>query len=371
MKTDPPNTVAERKLLFYLPGLVDGGAERVWALLASYFARAGHEVVLAVDFAGGENAPILDDRVRLESLGQGHLANIRHLAALIRRERPDIMLSAIAGSNVKILMARMLSRIRVPVIIAYHGFEEYRTGRLSWLSYVSLPLISRMAARTIAVSDGLRDELVTRWRAATSRTIRIYNPVDFESGNLEISKNDLASRENLILAVGRLSREKNIALLVEAAALMGDQSARIVILGEGPERAALQARIRDLALEKRISMPGYSAEPQASYKTAKCLALPSATESFGNVVVEALAHGLPIVATDCAGPREILQDGRYGAIIPRGSARDLAKALDAALKDPGDPQPRRERAAVFSAQNGCRVYEKLIEEVLEEVSARP
>ncbi len=371
MKTGDLKPTPRRKLLFYLPGLVDGGAERVWALLASYFTRAGDEVILAVDFAARENAPRLDEGVKLAHLGQGHLVNIRQLAALIKRERPDIMLSAIGGSNVKMLVARALARSGVPAIIAYHGFEEYRTGRLSRLSYVSLPLLSRMAARTLAVSNGLRDNLITRWRALESRTLRIYNPVDIESGNLEISKTELAARQNLILAVGRLSTEKNFALLIEAAACMADKAVRIIILGEGPERARLQAQITRLGLEPRISMPGYCASPSKWYRQAKCLAVPSDTESFGNVVVEALAHGLPVIATDCAGPREILQDGRYGTIVPRGAAKEMAKALAAALADPGEPGARQERAAVFSAQNGCKAYETLIDEVLEEASARP
>jgi glycosyltransferase involved in cell wall biosynthesis len=371
MKTGTLKSSPKRKLLFYMPGLVDGGAERVWALLASYFAGEGHEVILAVDFAAGPNAPDLDERVRVEPLGQGHLANIRALAGLMKRERPDIALSAIAGSNVKILAARLLARNTMPVLIAYHGFEEYRTGRLSWLSCISLPILSRMAARTIAVSDGLKASLITRWRAAPHRTIRIYNPVDIASRNLEISKAELARRDRLILAVGRLSREKNLALLIEAAGLMTTRSAEIVILGEGPERAALQAQIARLGLEQGISMPGYCAAPEEWYGKARCLAVPSDTESFGNVVVEALAHGLPVVATDCAGPREILQDGRFGTLIPRGQAGAMAKALDAALADPGEPGPRRQRAAEFSARNGCKAYETLIEEVLEEVSRQP
>ena len=118
-------------------------------------------------------------------------------------------------------------------------------------------------------------------------------------------------------------------------------------------------------------MPGFSQDLTGQYDKAKCLCLPSNTESFGNVIVEALGRGIAVIATDCAGPREILGNGKYGTIVPCGDAAAMAAALDAALGAPGDPAPRQKRAAMFSAVRGCAAYEALIDEVLRAPSKRP
>jgi glycosyltransferase involved in cell wall biosynthesis len=117
-------------------------------------------------------------------------------------------------------------------------------------------------------------------------------------------------------------------------------------------------------LQGRVDLAGYQPEPWPHYRHAKCLALSSQSEQFGNVIVEALAHGLPVVATNCTGPREILDEGRYGEIVPIGDADALAAAIDRALEAPGNPEPRRDRARSFSFAARVPHYVNLIEEVV-------
>ena len=354
-----------RRLLFYTHGLVDGGAERVWALLASHFARSGDHVIFAVDFAAQDNAAFLAPEVQLRVLGGGgHGRHIARLAKLLARERPDCALSAVAGSNLKLVLARLLAGLKLPVVLSYHGVHEYRTGLMSRLTYFSQPVISRTTAATVCVSDGLCAYMKRVWRSAPARTVRIHNPVFLPERVPAFGAAELAGRPALILAVGRLVADKNFALLVRAMARPELQEARLVILGEGEERGALEALVKQLGLESRVELPGHADDPWPWYEKARCLALSSDSESFGNVVVEALAFGLPVVATACAGPEEILSGPELGRIVPRDDERALAAALARTLAAPGDPEPRQARARDFSLAAGCGQYEALLRRVM-------
>ncbi len=353
-----------RRLLFYTHGLVDGGAERVWALLASHFVRSGDHVIFAVDFEAQDNAAFLAPEVHLKVLGGGgHGAHISRLAKLLEKERPDCAFSAVAGSNLKLVLARALAGGKLPVVLSYHGFHEYRTGLMSLLTYLSQPVISRMTAATVCVSDGLCAHMKRVWRSAPSRTVRIHNPVFLPDALPGTGAGELAARPSLVLAVGRLVADKNFGLLIRAMARPELQGARLVILGEGEQRGELEALVKHLGLQSRIDLPGHVNNPWPWYEKARCLGLSSTTESFGNVVVEALAHGLPVVATACAGPVEILNSPALGQIVPLADAKALARGLAQALAEPGDPEPRRVRARDFSLAAGCAQYEALLRRI--------
>jgi len=354
-----------RRIVMYIHNLSGGGAERIWAVVASGLASLGHDVLLVTDSAADENLALLDPAVRTEVLGGSHLVTVARLAAVLRRERPDIALSAVSGSNFKLALAKLAAVSSTPIVISYHGFWEHRTGWLGWLGCASMGLLSRLAARTIAVSDGLRDHLVARWRASASRTIRIYNPIGVAKAP-PVDRDSLMTREELVLCVGRLIDDKDVGNVLRAFARLDRPNARLLILGEGPERPRLEALVERLGIADRVSMPGYVPEPWAYYAKARCLVHGAKQEAFGNIIVEALAYGLPVVATACPGPSEILGHGRFGAVVPIGDDKALADALKAALADPGDPAPRQTRAAELGLEPGIASYESLIETVLAE-----
>jgi glycosyltransferase involved in cell wall biosynthesis len=353
-----------QKLLFYTHGLVDGGAERLWSSLASEFQRRGHTVIFAEDFEAHDSRNLLDARIPIITLGKGHLRSIRALAALLKQERPDVALSAVAGSNLKLIVASLISRANTKCIISYHGYEEWKSGLLSFLTFLGLPFLSVLSKRTVAVSNGLRRNLIRTWGADAARTVAIHNPVYLPPAIPAASEVELNARDDIVLAVGRLTAVKGLDTLIRAFARLKRTSARLIILGKGPEEKRLQRLIRDLGLQGRVDLAGYQPEPWPHYRHAKCLALSSQSEQFGNVIVEALAHGLPVVATNCTGPREILDEGRYGEIVPIGDADALAAAIDRALEAPGNPEPRRDRARSFSFAARVPHYVNLIEEVV-------
>ena len=350
------------ELLFTTRTLVDGGAERVWVTLAERFAERGDRVTLAVDTPTPGFHLDETTNPRVVVLGENHFAATMRLARELRR-RPAVALSALSGSSTKLVLASLLTGQRVPLVVSYHGFEEYKTGRLGAAAYYGMPIINRCAARIVTVSGGLERRLIEQWGADAGKTQRIYNPVSIDLTEAASSVGDLATRPPVVLGVGRLSHEKGMGDLVEAFARLMTPEARLVLAGDGPERGQLVARVNALGIADRVEFLGHVSDLTAVYRRARVLAVPSRTEAFGLAVVEGLAHGLPVVATACEGPMEILENGRFGRIVPKGDTQAMAEAIEAALADPGDPAPRVERAGCFSFDEGFAEWERLIDQL--------
>ena len=356
-----------RKILLYTHALAGGGAERVLALLACGLAERGHEVLLATDYEADANERFLDDRVRRIDLGAAHGRAILALARVLVREKPDVSISALGASNLKHGIAAIVAGRRRHAIVSYHGYSASEPSRLSRTSFAATPLLSRATGATIAVSNGLRHHLVKAWGAQSSRTVYVPNPVQWPPDAKGRAQGDPSPP--LILACGRLTAAKNFAGLLRAFANIERTDARLVILGEGEERAALEASIVELGLVGRVELPGY-AQPWAYYEQASCLAVSSLSESFGMVIVEALAYGVPVVATDCGGPREILNAPDLGLLVPLGDDGAMTAALDRTLFGTEFASARRARAADFSVTRSVDAYEALIETVIARAGRR-
>jgi glycosyltransferase involved in cell wall biosynthesis len=217
------------------------------------------------------------------------------------------------------------------------------------------------------VSRGLRKDLVARWGADPRRTVAIYNPV-LVGPDRNRSEPDAPPT---ILAAGRLVPDKNTRGLLRAfARVAATHPAHLVVLGEGPERAELEKEVDTLGLGGRVHLPGYVADPWPLYRTATCFATASRLESFSMVVAEALAYGLPVVATDSPGPREVLADGQFGTLVPPGDDAALAEALRAALTRPHDAARAQARGAVFSLEAALEAYGRLFAAVRAEAAGR-
>jgi len=353
--------MSPRKLLFYTHALVGGGAERVWARLASGFAARGDDVTFAVDFEAAESLPMLSNAVSLQVLPRGHLRSTLALARVIRRHKPDVSLSAISVSNLKHVVAAQLVGRGQRAILSYHGFFDSEPELLSRLGYRLTPLLTRLSAATVAVSESLCDDLVGTFHALPWRTHTIHNPAAPEPFPAPLDANTLAARAPLVVAIGRLVPDKDFVTLLRAFARVTHQGARLMILGEGPERSRLQSEAAALGLLPRVEMPGFIEDPGKALGSARCFALTSRHESFSLACVEALAFGLPVVATDCGGPREIVNDSSLGHLAPVGDVEALARAIDACLADPGNPAPRQSRARDFTLAKALDAYDRLID----------
>ncbi|WP_441520751.1 glycosyltransferase [Bradyrhizobium sp. 2TAF24] len=345
----------------YVPALNRGGAERVAALLATGFFQAGRRTTLLVDFEASENRALVAPGIETVVLGRSHLTATLALARFLRQRRPDIALAIGGAADVKLAAARLLSGSRCPIVLSYHGRSDVGRGRLGHASYTLARRLSRRAAM-VCVSDGLADHLCNDWHVPRERVTRIYNPVSVEHA-LPVSREELAQRPPVVMSVGRLNREKGFAALIAALPLI-QSDARLVIYGEGPERDALQATAAELGVADRLHLAGYRDNPWPCYATARCFALASPKEAFGNVVVEALASGLPVIATRSGGPDEILDHGRIGALVDNGDIPALADAINRALADPGDPLPRVAHARTFDVNTAVANYLALFNRML-------
>ena len=360
---------ARRHIAVYVPSLIGGGAERVAAVLASALSAAGQRVTLVVDFDAPHNDNFVDARVERVRLAGNHGGDILRLAEFLKRQRPDIALAVGAVCNIKLIAAHLLARVTGPVptriVLSYHGLSTAgRGGWLGWSAYILAPLLTRYAARTVCVSDHLARHLAGVWHGARDRIVRIYNPVTIDRTKPATEKKALAARPPIVITVGHLCAMKGFSTLLEAIALLPRPDARLVICGEGEEREALEQLAERLGVTARIEWRGYVADPWEEYAGARCFALASTNESFSNVVVEALASGIPVVSTDCGGPTEILDGGRLGALVPVGDAAALSAAIARALDQPGEPAPRLARAREFAAPTIAARYLALFEDIL-------
>lgn len=346
-----------------------GGAERVTVNLVNEFARRGHAVDLLLANAAGEMLSEVAPKVRVIGLGVARArAAIRPFRRYLMRDKPDAVIAITYEMNLTAALAAASVRPRPRLILSVHGpiARMKEAKRLwSWGAWALSRIAYRVADQVVAVSDGVAEDLLRAGWATKRQLRKIYNPVvspNFEKLAAEQLPRGLKrpARLPLIITVGRLSPEKNQRLLLKAFARLTEQrAAHLWIVGEGPERARLEAEIARLNLRKTVTLIGHVANPLPLVKAADLFVLTSNREGFGNVLVEALAVGTPIVATDCPhGPRDILAGGRWGTLVRPGDPEALAEAMGQAL-DGKVPKPGK-RARDFTVEAAGDAYLALI-----------
>ena len=331
-------------------------AGRAISELAAGFAARGHDVILACERPAGENFPAPDERMRLVTLRPGLVAGTRDLARLLREERPDAALSGSGASNLKLFVAAGLTGSLKRSAQSLHGYFQCEPELLNRLGALLLPVSSRIFARTVTASDGLGSYLRRRFQASPERMLRIYNPVWARSAQARHA-GDLARRAPVVLACGGFTPDRNFPALVRAFAHVAYPGARLALLGNGEDRPRIEAEVARLHLADRVTLADDS--PELWYEKARVFASSAERAAFGVELVEALAFGLPVVATRTAGASEILEDGLYGALVPARDDLALARAIEAALSHPGDPALRQARAKDFSVKVAVDAYASL------------
>jgi glycosyltransferase involved in cell wall biosynthesis len=353
-----------RKVAICLPNLGGGGAERVVLTLAADLAARGHKVDLVLIKAVGELLPLVPDGVRVVDL-KAHriLGALLPLTRYLREERPDALHAQMWPVTVIAIMAHRLARSRAKLVISEHTTlsRQVRGGvqrrLLEWTTRFFYPLAD---VRT-ACSAASADDLAELSGIARDRIEVVYNPISLPrriavNPNIEAFWKGGGPR---IITVGSLSTVKNQALLLRAFARLADQRASLVILGEGELRLDLERLAAELGIADRLAMPGFVIDPWPYLAMAQLFVLSSDYEGFPLALVEAMHVGLKIVSTDClSGPSEILDNGRYGRLVPCGDADALAAAMDAALADPADSNRMQGRAAELS---GPRSLDRFVE----------
>lgn len=361
-----------RHIALFTRTMHGGGLERVVGNLANEFARRGHQVDLVLAEAVGDFLEALDPRVRVVPLNAPKLrAYTLALASYLKKERPDALLSASDECNLAAVWARGLVRVPTRLVISCHStlsrYVPVATDRKVRL----LPFLIRRtyahADAVVAVSGGVADDLA-RVSGLSRETIKvIYNPsvteemIDGQRPPVEHPW-FVERTEPVILGVGSLRRAKDFPTLIRAfKRLLAERPARLLILGEGRDREALEQLIASEGLVDRVQMPGFCRNPWGFIAGADLFVLSSEWEGLPTVLVEALALGTRVVATDCpSGPREILEGGLHGELTPVGNDALLAQAMGRALDTPGDAEARRRRARRFTPGPSGDAYLSLL-----------
>jgi glycosyltransferase involved in cell wall biosynthesis len=355
------------KLLIFLPSLDGGGAERVFVELANTFSAAGVPVDLALARASGPYLSEVAPSVRIVDFGgRGVLRSLPQLARHLRTQQPEVMLSALQHANFVAVLARQLGRRQTRCVVSTRSvlsMLKHETGTLSaWCVIGASRLAYPLADAVIANSAGVAADLAGFMGVPRQRIHVIHNPLSIASIERlsreppEPAGSD-ATGSRLILSVGRLSGLKDFPTLLRAFALVRrTHSCRLAILGEGPDRQRLEALANRLGVRGELSLPGFIANPFAWMRHAALFVSSSIAEGCPNALMQALACGTQVVSTDCpGGSREILEDGRWGRLVPVGDAPAMARAITATL-DAADAPDVRRRAADFSLEKIARRY---------------
>jgi len=362
------NNNQKKKISLFLPSLRGGGAERVMLTLSQGFAQRGFAVDVVLAKAEGPYLQQVPVGVRIIDLKASRvLKSLPRLVRYLKKEKPAVLLSTLNHANIVALWAKMISGISLKVVVRVAATISQSTANATTLRELIMPKIMRRfypwADKIIAISQGVADDLVKTVGLSSRKIKVIYNPAvtsDLIEKSLEKLNNSWfqPGEPPVILGVGRLTKQKDFPTLIHAFSIVSNTiPSRLVILGEGEERPRLETLVRELGLEKDVALPGFVENPFPYMRMSSVFVLSSAWEGFVNVLVEAMACGCPVVSTDCpSGPAEILDNGKYGPLIPVGNAKALAQGIISILESPPDPSLVQQRAAAYSVDSICKQY---------------
>jgi len=327
-----------KKILMVVPTLNLGGAERVAHILATSLQDHGYEIIL-ISRTKTPDFYILPNtihRINLSPLKKtttplgAYIQNKRLIAEYkkqFKQIKPDLIISFMNRTNIRTLLAAR--NLKIPVIITEHNYPpENPLGKIwEYLRKKNYPF----ATKLISISKGT-DGFFT-WMPSEKKVI-INNPV-FDEKKIKGFSN--IEKEKIIISAGRLKAVKNYPLLINAFNNISNEFPewKLIILGEGDKRAELEALIEKLKLQSRVELPGMVSSIGPYLDKSSIFCLTSLTEGFGNVIIEAMHHKLPVISTDCpTGPAEIIKHGTNGLLVPNNDLNGLTKQLRTLILDP-------------------------------------
>lgn len=368
------------RLTLVISSLTSGGAERAAVLLAEGFLKKGCQVTV-VTLDGQDNdfykLPNKVERLALNIAGYSptplhalfnNVYRIRVLRKAISLQKPDIVISFLDTTNIVTLLA--LTGTKYPVIVSEQNNPRISSKGRVWdqLRRVIYP----KATRVVSTSQGVDNYF--HWLPKTKRAV-IYNPLATveDCGGAVNLPQGVDPDKKWLIAMGRLTYQKGFEILLSAFHKIANKYSewQLIILGEGQQRSELENLRDNLDLTHQVILPGVISNPFPLLKQSKFFVLSSRFEGFGNVLIEAMACGLPVISTDCpSGPREIIRDGVDGILVPNENISALAAAMDHLMSD----EQERQRLAAhapegvtrFSLEKIVGMWEVLFNEVTKE-----
>lgn len=366
------------KITFFSESLRIGGTERVLVLLANALSQRGYQVDVIIlerlncnhsRLKSSINVIYLDCRDRLRS-------SILPLAKYLFTHRPDVILPMSSYWAIPVYLAKLLVGSNVRIIPAIH-FEVLEMNALppaeTSINRFLRRLVLRKVSNLVTVSRGNAAYMIKHFNLRPDRVHVINNPAvseDIISQAEETVDHPWLSPSRdvpVILSVGRLSREKDYSTLLRAVhRVLHNRPVRMFFVGDGVERESLIVQTRELGIEQAVHFAGAAVNPYMYMRNSDMLVVSSRYESFGLVLVEAMACGTPVVSTICGtGPADILDNGSYGRLVPIGDDEALAKAMLATLSEQPNRSRLRQRAQQFSVDVAVDQYLSLFEKSIQ------
>lgn len=363
------------------PSMVMGGAERYLLNLSDGLLEDGYDVTIILMEAKGPLLEEIDSRCELISIDKPRVAkSLGALRKVFKENSPDIIVSFQTHMNVVVSIAVLLSGEKIPLVVTEHApfsshlsldFPRITKIKNSFMLAVAKILYKR-AETLVGVSDGVTQEYKAFAGLSDHQVVTISTPI-VTSKLLEQAQEApvhrwlVEKKQPVVISMGRLGKEKDYITLLKAFELLRKTvNAKLIIFGEGSERDELKSFITERNLSQYIDMPGINLKPFREMSHADLYVQTSVFEGFGNVLVEAMACGLPVISTDCpVGPRDILGEGKYGALTPVGDPVSLADEMQRIL---GLTEAERteivlagkERANVYSAAQAVQKYSEIL-----------
>lgn len=376
--------MGKTKIAFFLPNLGGGGTERSIVKLLDGLNKENFQTSLLLGKAKGPFLKEVPKRILVKELNSSGVSFLLFkLIKYLQQERPDIFVSFLSHVNAISVLAKIFSKTKTKLIISErttfsHTPEITKTTKNKLLAFFFLKPLVRftypLADAIVCVSKGVAEDL-SRFLGTKKKIKVIYNPI--VSNKLYILTDQpvehplfLNQKVPIILAVGRLTKAKDYPTLLRAFALIcKKKKTHLVILGEGEERKNLENLVNKLNLLENIAFLGFQKNPYKYMGKASIFVLSSKREGFPNVLVEAMACGIPVVSTDCqSGPNEIIKNGENGILVPVSDEKSLAEAILQVLNNyPLQKKISAEgkkRAQDFTTEKSVKEYEKLFQEVL-------
>lgn len=362
-----------KRLVIFVPTLYGGGAERAMLNLARAFSEQGIKVDLVMLRVEGTYLSQLPPEVRLIDLGGKRLwQSLPALVRYLRQEQPPVMLSTLDDTNIAAIWARRLAGSKTRLVVNVQNTISQDAKNAKQLKIRFMPQLVRWffpwADAVVPVSQGVADDLMEIGVSKESIQV-IPNPVVtpnvFQKAQEEVDHPwFVPGQPPVILGVGRLNKQKDFHTLIRAfAQLRRQRLARLVILGDDEgEEASLKALIQELNLTEDVDLPGFVSNPYAYMAKSAVFVLSSLFEGLPSVLIEAMAVGIPVVATNCkSGPLEILENGKYGKLVAVGDASGLATAILETLEAPLDSDVLRQRGKEFSLERSLAQYSQVLQ----------
>ncbi len=334
---------ARERLAVFIPSLREGGAERSMLKLAIGLAERDHPVDLVLAQREGPYLEEVPDSLRVVDLAAPRvLRSVPALRRYLKRQRPHALLSVMKHANVAALWARRLAGVPTRVVVSERvALSPNVAHATSWRTRLMPRAIRTFypwADAIVAVCRGVADDLAASTGLPREAIDVVYNPIvtpDLERRARAPVEHPWLTpgQPPVVVAAGRFVAQKDFPTLLRAfARVRRSRPARLLLLGDGPDRRALQRLIAELDIAEDVALPGFLNNPYPYMTRAGVFVLSSGWEGLPGALIEALYCGVPLVSTDCpTGPEEILEGGRYGRLVPVGDAAALAAGIAAAL----------------------------------------